>query len=215
MRSKFITLVLLLFAIAFAVTAFFYMKAERRFTALHFPKKPTVTTTAPKTILKIQTKVSEAMAFVNKNKYNNELCFLIDLNLPSNQKRFFIYDFKKNRVSNSGLVTHGNCNETWLEGRRYGNITGCGCSSVGKYKIGYAYYGKFGLAFKLHGLEATNDRAMERYVVLHSHGCVPDTEVVNDICQSNGCPTVSPKFLKEIEPLIIGSKKPILLWILD
>ena len=192
-----------------------YAKAGKKFTALQHFKKPTTVIPSPKTILKVKTKASEANAFVKKNNYNTEFCFLIDLNLPSNQKRFFVYDFKKNRVPNSGLVTHGNCNEIWLEGRRYGNTTGCGCSSIGKYKIGYAYYGKFGLAFKLYGLETTNDKAMERYVVLHSHSCVPDTEVNNDICQSNGCPTVSPKFLKEIEPLIKGSKKPILLGLLS
>ena len=135
------------------------------------------------------------------------------MSLPANHKRFFIYDLKTDSVRNSGLVTHGNCNQFWLEGRKYANDIGCGCTSLGKYKIGNSYYGRFGLAFKLHGLDNTNSNAFKRYVVLHSHSCVPDNEVVEEICQSNGCPTVSPEFLKLLEAIIKKSKSPVLLWI--
>jgi hypothetical protein len=137
------------------------------------------------------------------------------MRLPSYQKRFFVYDLNKDSIINSGLVTHGRCNEYWLEGRKYGNAPGCGCTSLGKYKVGNAYQGRFGLAFKLYGLDKTNDKAFERFVVLHSHSCVPETEVNNEICQSDGCPTVAPGFLKQLEPLIKGSHKPVLLWIFN
>ena len=103
----------------------------------------------------------------------------------------------------------------WLEGRKYSNVPGCGCTSLGKYKVGYSYSGTFGLAYKLHGLEKTNSNAFKRYVVLHSHECVPEYPVGDDICQSDGCPTVSPGFLKEIKPLIASSPKPVLLWIFE
>jgi hypothetical protein len=69
------------------------------------------------------------------------------------------------------------CNENWLEGRKYGNEVECGCTALGKYRIGNSYNGRFGQAFKLYGLERTNDKAFERFVVLHSHECVPETEV--------------------------------------
>jgi hypothetical protein len=135
------------------------------------------------------------------------------MSLPSYQKRFFVYDLIKDTIGNSGLVAHGNCNEYFLEGRKYSNVIGCGCTSLGKYKIGYSYVGRFGRAFKLYGLESTNDNAFARYVVLHSYECVPETEVEEDICQSNGCPMVSPGFLKELQPMIKESARPVLLWI--
>jgi hypothetical protein len=137
------------------------------------------------------------------------------MSLPSGQSRFFVYDLKKDTLQNSGLVTHGNCFQYWLEGRKYGNTVGCGCTSLGKYKIGYSYSGKFGLAFKLYGLDSTNNKAFERYVVLHGHSCVPESEVRDDICQSNGCPTVAPNFLLQLKPIITASKKPVLLWIYE
>jgi hypothetical protein len=96
-------------------------------------------------------------------------CFMADISLPSGQERFFVYDLKNDTLIRAGLVTHGRCNQAWLEGRKYGNTVGCGCTSSGRYKIGYAYWGKFGLAYKLHGLDKTNNKAFERYVVLHAH----------------------------------------------
>jgi hypothetical protein len=88
------------------------------------------------------------------------------MTLPSGQNRFFIYDITKDTIRNSGLVTHGRCNEMWLDGRKYSNTPGCGCTSLGKYKIGNSYMGRFGLAYKLYGLDKTNNNAFKRFVVL-------------------------------------------------
>ena len=74
--------------------------------------------------------------------------------------------------------------------------------------------GKFGLAYKLYGLDSTNSKAFERFVVLHAHSCVPNEEIDPEpLCQSWGCPTVSPEFLQELKKYIDASEKPILLWI--
>ena len=43
----------------------------------------------------------------------------------------------------------------------------------------------------------------------------PEDETPDEICQSNGCPTVSPGMLTELKKIINGSKKPVLLWIYD
>lgn len=154
--------------------------------------------------------------FVKKNNYNTGLCFLINMNIASGSNRFFVYDLKNDSVTDAGLVTHGRCNRNWLSGRKYDNKIGCGCTSLGKYRIGKSYMGRFGLAYKLHGLDSTNSNAFKRYVVLHSHDCVPDEQVdPYPICQSDGCPTVSPAFLKKLASIIDASPKPILLCIVD
>lgn len=165
--------------------------------------------------VKLKDKAAEALAFVNSNSYNTENCFLIDMSQPSGSNRFYIYDFKKDTIQNAGLVAHGNCFEYWLEGRRYSNVVGSGCTSLGKYKVGTSYTGKWGYSYKLHGLEKTNNNAFERTVVLHSHSCVPESETADEICQSNGCPTVAPGFLKDLKFIINTSRKPVLLWIYE
>lgn len=164
---------------------------------------------------KMQEKAAAARAFVQRKGFNDKLCFLIDMSLPSGQKRFFIYDLKNDSLRNSALVAHGNCFEYWLEGRRYSNVVGSGCTSLGKYKIGSSYSGKWGYSYKLHGLDSTNNNAYERTVVLHGHSCVPEGEITDEICQSNGCPTVSPSFLLELKSIINTSTKPVLLWIYE
>ncbi len=176
---------------------------------------PPVKIASSATSKKMKTKAEEAKSFIQQKGYNAEICFLIDMSIASGQPRFFVYNLKKDTVLNAGLVTHGRCNENWLEGRKYGNTVGCGCTSLGKYKIGNPYNGRFGLAFKLYGLETTNDKAFQRFVVLHSHSCVPETSISEEICQSDGCPTVSPGFLQQLKPMINHSAKPVLLWIYE
>jgi hypothetical protein len=84
---------------------------------------------------KLKKKSTEAISFIKKNGYNESICFFIDMTL-------------------------GRCNEIWQEGRKYSNTPGCGCTSLGKYKIGNPYYGKFGLAFKLYGLDKTRQQCI-------------------------------------------------------
>ena len=157
-------------------------------------------------------KAAEARSYAAKKRMNEKICFLLDLSIPSSQKRFFVVDLQKDSVLYRGMVTHGSCNQ-WLSQQRYSNEVGSGCTSLGKYRIGAGYVGQFGKAWKLHGLEAGNSNAFKRYVVLHSHDCVPDEPDGEELCQSQGCPTVSPAFLKKLEPLIKHTPKPILLWI--
>lgn len=163
----------------------------------------------------LEQKAAAAKKFVKNNNYNNKICFLLDMSRPSGQNRFVIYDLVIDSIHASGLVAHGNCFEYWLEGRRYSNVVGSGCTSLGKYKIGSPYTGKFGYSYKLHGLDSSNNNAFERTVVLHAHSCVPDAEAADEICQSNGCPTVSPNLLVTLKSIINSSTKPMLLWIYE
>jgi len=213
-KTLLIFLLLILFsAIAFAL--FSSPKTGKRIVPLHRPAIVNVDHIPSNEFLKLKSKASVAKGFAKKNHFEPSFCFLIDMSLPANHKRFFIFDLERDSIQNSGLVTHGNCNQYWLEGRKYGNQPGCGCTSLGKYKVGNSYNGKFGLAFKLHGLDQTNSNAYKRYVVLHSHSCVPETEVAEEICQSNGCPTIAAQFLKQLEVMIKKQRQPVLLWIFE
>ncbi len=164
---------------------------------------------------KAKDKAAEIKPYLKQKGFNERIVFLMDLSLHSGKERFFVLDMQQDSIRKSGLVTHGSCNESFLEGRRYSNTAGSGCTSLGKYKIGKSYYGQFGLAWKLHGLDDSNSAAFKRFIVLHSHDCVPDTESPEELCQSLGCPTVSPAFLQYLKPIIDHSSKPILLWLYE
>jgi hypothetical protein len=166
-------------------------------------------------LIKLRQKSVDAKKYIRQHKMNTEYCFLIDMSILSGKKRFFVYCFQKDSIIHEALVAHGNCFQSWLEGRKYSNSVGSGCTSLGKYRVGNSYTGKFGTSYKLHGLESSNSNAFERTVVLHAYNDVPEQETVDEICQSNGCPMVSPGFFKILQKMISHSKSPILLWIYD
>ncbi len=161
---------------------------------------------------KLQAKVPALKDYAVKYGFNTDRCFMIDMSVPSGKQRFFVYNFKTNMVEKAALVTHGSGSITTGDELQFSNVPGSSCTSLGKYKIGNPYQGRFGLAYKLHGLEKTNSKAFERFVVLHGHSCVPSDEVYPlPICPSLGCPTVAPEFLKTLAGIIDASNKPVLL----
>jgi len=149
-----------------------------------------------------------------QNDMSTEYCFLIDMSLPSGRNRFFIYDMKKNSIIYSGLVSHGSCNETFLARPKFSNESKSGRSSLGKFKVGEFYNGKYGRSFRLYGLDNCNSNAYKRAVVIHGYDCVPDEEIYPRVlCNSFGCVMVSYKFFDKISQMIKSSEKPIVLWI--
>jgi L,D-transpeptidase catalytic domain len=154
-------------------------------------------------------------SYAKTHNYNTRYSFLVDMKLPSGRNRFFIYDMKYDSVLAAGLVAHGS-GSNYKEAIEFSNEPNSYCTSTGRYKIGISYTGRFGLAFKLHGLDATNSNAYSRAVVLHAHSCVPERETAPyEICQSLGCPTVSPAFLNKLKSYLTNTDKPMLLWVVN
>lgn len=167
-------------------------------------------------LLRLRIVTKGLKSYAEKNSFNSRYCFLIDMKLPSGNKRFYIYDLQNNSILQSGLVAHGSGVRNFSGSIAFSNEVGSNCTSLGKYKTGKGYYGKFGLAYKLYGLDKTNCNAYSRFVVLHSHSCVPEKAITPfTICESLGCPTVSPGFLNSLKPIIEKSKQPLLLWIFN
>lgn len=152
----------------------------------------------------------------NRQRYNQDIAFFVDMRLPSGKNRFFVYDLKKDSIRLAGLVAHGSCNLSFSASPSFSNVNGSGCSSLGRYRIGGSYQGQFGLAYKLHGIDTSNDQAFARNVVLHSYQCVPGGETDPlPICNSKGCAMIAPSFMGQLQPILQTAKKPVLLWIFD
>ena len=165
----------------------------------------------------------EALAYAKSNKFNEDYYFLVDLNLHSGKNRFFIYDFKTDKVIDENLVTHGSCDqfednpEKW-EKVKFDVRSDSHCSMSGKYKIGDRDYSSWGINVKywIHGLENTNKTAVKRVVVLHSWNAVKNEEIYPKYSPlSWGCPAVSNEFMQKLDKRLQESKKPVLLWIID
>jgi hypothetical protein len=163
---------------------------------------------------RLREKASSLTGYVKANNYNSNYCFLVDMRINSGKKRFFVYNLQKDMIERSGLVAHGSGSDRREEELYFSNEPNSNCTSLGKYKIGKSEMGRFGLAYKLYGLESSNSNALDRFVVLHAHENVPDDEIdPYPLCESWGCPMVAPAFLQDLKKYIDASSKPILLWI--
>ena len=162
---------------------------------------------------RLQERVKIIKQFISTNpKYNKELAFFIDMRVMSGKNRFIVYDLKNDKIVDQGLVAHGLGSETGqMEDLKFSNTNSSFCTSLGKYSIGQDYFGKYGKAYKLFGLDFTNSNAFARSIVLHKYDKVPYEEQDYNIVHSLGCPMVNEIYFNRIEKLIDNSKRNIIL----
>ncbi|MFH7019169.1 murein L,D-transpeptidase catalytic domain-containing protein [Flavobacterium sp. FlaQc-47] len=176
----------------------------------HYYKKETITTVE---VERMNTRISEIRNMISINpKYNTKIAFFVDMRIPSGKNRFFVYDLENNKILDQGLVAHGSGSETGIKGAlKFSNTPNSNCTALGRYSIEKCYKGGFGKAYKLNGLDETNNNALKRAIVLHYYSAVPYEEQDYYISMSHGCPMVSEQFFKRIEKIIDTSKSKIIL----
>ena len=163
----------------------------------------------------------EAKQYCKSNNLNQDKFILIDLGLHSGLKRFFVFDFKKNTVLNSYMVSHGCGNNQWgktssKENAPVSNEFDSHSSSLGKYVIADRGVSQWGIKvnYLLQGKEKTNSNAVNRAIVLHSWEAVPNNEVYPEGTPEGwGCPAVSNESMKKIDE-ILKQNKNVLMWII-
>jgi len=213
---RFIIIVFVLLAAISSFGYFFWYKPKfsKYPPAKPFAYKANTLSAGREVLSRLKLKAASAKSYVREQGFNPNHCFLLDMHIPAGLKRFFVYNLKKDSVELAGLVTHGSGSQGDSEDLVFSNTANSYCTSLGRYKIGKSYNGAFGLAYKLYGLDESNNNAFGRCVVLHGHECVPNDEVYpSSICLSLGCPTVSPLFLSKLQGYMDNSKNPVLLWI--
>ncbi|MEP7228962.1 MAG: murein L,D-transpeptidase catalytic domain-containing protein [Ginsengibacter sp.] len=195
---------------AFAITGYYFIY-KPKFTQTVLPSREAIKISSTE-FLRLKNEVLPLKQFISAKNYNPRICFLADMNIASGKKRFFVYDLGVDSIISYGLVAHGSCDNAFQINANFSNKINSGCSCTGKFKVGKRYTGRYGIAFKLFGLDSSNSNAYERSIVLHSYECVPEQEIYPlPICNSRGCPMVSIKFLSELDSIISSSGKPILL----
>lgn len=172
-------------------------------------------------LIKTKKKAEEALAFCKSKKMNTDFCILIDMSLHSGLSRFIIWDFKEQKISNKYLVGHGCGSNSWSsdeskDNPKFSNEDGSHLSALGKYQLGERGRSDWGIHVKylMHGLEETNNNALKRFIVFHSWELMSDKEIYpKGSPEGWGCPTISNNAMKELDPIIQNSEKPLLMWI--
>lgn len=93
---------------------------------------------------------------------------IADYTLPSRDPRFFFVDLHRGTVDRH-LVTHGRGSDPEHVGylKYFSNVNGSLASSRGAYVTGDQYIGSNGLSLRLQGLDADNNNAEPRAIVVH------------------------------------------------
>ena len=176
-------------------------------------KNPEISSVVSIAEQRLSERVKIIKEFVDKNpKYNKELAFFIDMRIMSGKNRFIVYDLKNDKIVDQGLVAHGIGSETENKPElKFSNNDSSFCTALGKYSVGQNYTGKYGKAYKLYGLDPTNNNAVARSIVLHKYDQVPYEEQNYPICHSLGCPMVNEIYYDRIQKIIDNSKANIIL----
>ena len=138
--------------------------------------------------------LQKALAAMDNHKtyiVNRDRLALVDFSLPSAQPRMQLVDVAGGKIEKTLLVAHGKGSDLSNTGyvQQFSNAPGSDCSSQGAYCTADRYYGKHGASQRLIGLDATNNAALERAIVIHAASYV-DPDVANArgrIGRSWGC----------------------------
>jgi len=138
--------------------------------------------------------LQKALAALDSHKSyiaNRDRIALVDFSLPSREPRFQLVDLAGGKIEKTLLVAHGKGSDLPNTGfvQQFSNTPGSDCSSQGAYCTANRYYGKHGASQRLIGLDATNNAALERAIVIHAASYV-DPDVASSkgrIGRSWGC----------------------------
>jgi hypothetical protein len=93
---------------------------------------------------------------------------LVDFSKVSAEPRFHIVDMERGDIS-TFHVTHGRGSDWEHDGwlKRFSNVPGSLATSRGAYVTSDYYWGKHGSSMRLEGIDADNNNAMDRAIVVH------------------------------------------------
>lgn len=126
---------------------------------------------------------------------------IADYSQPSRARRFHLVDMVAGGTT-SMLVAHGRGSDPahsgWLQ--QFSNQDGSYASCSGAFVTGAEYFGKHGRSMRLDGLDASNSKALERAIVIHTAPYVTEAMArdMGKVGRSQGCFTVTEADLQQV-----------------
>lgn len=163
---------------------------------------------------RVAERAKELFVFCAKEGYNTEIALFVDLSHHSGRRRFVAWSFKEQKAIFCCPVSHGSGSPKSHQRSAYArlsNIDGSHLSSIGRALVAERYEGRYGIAYRLDGLDETNSNLRSRCVVLHgwehttSFPIFPIATV-----GSFGCPVLSRRMMSKLDALIKSESKVVL-----
>ena len=138
--------------------------------------------------------VAEALASLDAHSgqvVHRDRIGVVDFAAHSSEPRFHLVDVAGGRIERSWLVAHGSGSDPAHTGllHRFSNEPGSNATSRGAYLTANCYHGKYGRSQRLIGLDADNDLALDRAIVIHGAPYVDPSLIAAQgrIGRSQGC----------------------------
>lgn len=158
----------------------------------------------------------ELYAFCQERGYNTRLALMMDLGRHSGRRRFVVWDFQQGRALHSFPASHGSGSALSHVRSAYAkcsNEDGSHLSSIGKCLIAERYAGRYGVAYRLDGLEESNSALRERCVVLHGWQYTTSFSIYPfPTVGSWGCPVLSRRAMRKVDE-ILQREERVVLWL--
>ena len=163
---------------------------------------------------RVAERAKELLEYCRREGYNTRVALFVDLSRHSGRRRFVAWDMVRMVPIFTSPVSHGSGSEmshVRSAYARFSNEDGSHLSSLGRAVVAERYEGRYGVAYRLDGLEATNSNLRSRYVVLHgwehttSYPIWPRATV-----GSFGCPVLSRRMMARVDELLRREKDVIL-----
>ena len=159
--------------------------------AIAMPARATLSSTVDPRLMK------RALAAFNVHRgavRHADVIAIADYSRASRERRFHLVDMASG-VATSMLVAHGRGSDPahsgWLQA--FSNQDGSFASCAGAFVTGAEYVGKHGRSVRLTGLDASNNNALERAIVIHTAPYVTEAMArdLGKLGRSQGCFTVT------------------------
>ena len=158
---------------------------------------------------------AELLRFCREEGYNTHIALFVDLARHSGRSRFVVWSFDEQRPLLCCPVSHGSGSpKSHIRSAyaRLSNEDGSHLSSVGRALVAERYEGRYGVAYRLDGLDDTNSMLRSRCVVLHgwqhttSFAIFPFATV-----GSWGCPVLSRRNMSRLDEILKNESRVVLL----
>lgn len=144
--------------------------------------------------------------FCNKEGYNTRVALFVDLSRHSGRRRFVAWDFESNRPIFTCPVSHGSGSMMSHIRSVYAQLSnddGSHLSSLGRALVAERYEGRYGVAYRLDGIDATNNNLRPRCIVLHGWEFTTSLPIWPfATVGSFGCPVLSRRMMHRVDELL-------------
>lgn len=164
---------------------------------------------------RLSSHAEELRDFCRRNGYNSRVGLLMDLSRHSGLRRFVVWDFEKAKVLWRFPASHGSGSVLSHVRSAYAvcsNDDSSHLSSLGRALVAERYEGRYGVAYRLDGLEESNSALRKRCVVLHGWRYTTSFPIYPlPAVGSWGCPVLSRRAMRCVDEILKKEEK-VILW---